>query len=636
MNSATPSFRHYHFFPEDTTSIFGFNVVTSVLEDRQAQIWVTSGIQAGVYRLNKENGSFKVYLKGASILKVIEDKQGVIWAGGGDGLFQYKPDTDSFYRFIDPVSQAEIGNIHSFIEDDEGNLWMRTVDGIIKLNRQRNAITNFSRRFGVDRNEQVYGAAYKGPAGKLYFGHVAGYYAFFPSQLTKGLKPPEVLISAFHLSNQLVLPDKKGPLTSSVYETKKIRLQHDQNVFSFDFAAIDYTYPEENRLFFMLENYDKDWHRAGSDRRAMYFNVPPGKYIFRVKAVNNSGIWAEKQIAITLLPPWWRTWWAYSLFVLLFVAIIWVIIHYRSLGLIKEKKRLEELVQLRTSEVVKQKEEISVQRDNLEQTLEELKSTQAQLIQREKMASLGELTAGIAHEIQNPLNFVSNFSEINKELIAEMKQEMDSGKMKEATAIANDIEDNEEKIRFHGKRADAIVKSMLHHSRSASGEKQPTDINALADEYLRLSYHGQRAKDKTFNATLHTDFDESISKVNVVPQDISRVLLNLFNNAFYSVHEKKKQQLSSYEPVITVSTKNHDDKIEISVYDNGLGIPKKVVDKIYQPFFTTKPTGQGTGLGLSLSYDIITKEHGGELRVETKEGEYAEFIIQLPVEGASF
>jgi two-component system NtrC family sensor kinase len=264
----------------------------------------------------------------------------------------------------------------------------------------------------------------------------------------------------------------------------------------------------------------------------------------------------------------------------------------------------------------------------IEKAYSKLESTQAQLIQSEKLASLGALTAGIAHEIQNPLNFVNNFSEVNKELLVEMKDEIDKGNIDEVKGIANNIIDNEEKINHHGKRADAIVKGMLQHSRAKTGQKEPTDINVLADEYLRLSYHGSRAKDKDFNATLQTDFDISIEKISVIPQDIGSVLLNLFTNAFYSVTEKKKQASEEYEPIVSVSTKKMGNKVEIRVKDNGLGIPQKVLDKIFQPFFTTKPTGQGTGLGLSLSYDII-KAHGGEIKVETKESEGVEFVILL-------
>ena len=300
---------------------------------------------------------------------------------------------------------------------------------------------------------------------------------------------------------------------------------------------------------------------------------------------------------------------------------------------------------------------LSQQKEELQSTLSELKSTQSQLIQSEKMASLGELTAGIAHEIQNPLNFVNNFSDVNTELIQEMKEELQLGNNTEAIAIANDIADNEQKINHHGKRADAIVKGMLQHSSSGSGTKEPTDINALADEYLRLAYHGLRAKDKSFNATMKTDFDNSIGKVDIIPQDIGRVILNLITNAFYAVAEKAKMNSQTpyplkggvdFEPLVSVSTKlqvplsggrglvesggrgSDVAMVTVSVSDNGPGIPNHMLDKIFQPFFTTKPTGQGTGLGLSLSYDIV-KAHGGELKVETKEGEGSVFTIQLPV-----
>ena len=283
----------------------------------------------------------------------------------------------------------------------------------------------------------------------------------------------------------------------------------------------------------------------------------------------------------------------------------------------------------------------------IEQAYDNLKATQQQLIQSEKMASLGELTAGIAHEIQNPLNFVNNFSDVSNELIDEMKTELATGNSELATEIADDIKQNLQKINHHGKRADAIVKGMLQHSRTNSGQKELTDINALCDEYLRLAYHGMRAKDKTFNANFKTDFDPTVGKLNVVPQEVGRVILNLINNAFYVVNEKQKQSphllngaIKPYEPIVTISTKRLGSpvgdrgkpdsyRVEIRVADNGNGIPQKILDKIFQPFFTTKPTGQGTGLGLSLAYDIITKGHGGELKVETREREGSEFIILL-------
>ncbi|TYA57516.1 ATP-binding protein [Formosa maritima] len=283
------------------------------------------------------------------------------------------------------------------------------------------------------------------------------------------------------------------------------------------------------------------------------------------------------------------------------------------------KKAEEDLIKLQAA------------KKSAEDALSELQLTQTQLIQSEKMASLGELTAGIAHEIQNPLNFVNNFSEVSQELIDELKEELENGDMEEVHAILNDVIQNLEKINHHGKRADGIVKGMLQHSRSSSGTKEPTNVNALADEYLRLAYHGLRAKDKSFNATLVTDFDESIGKINIIPQDIGRVVLNLLTNAFYIVNEKKQLNLNGYQPTVNLTTKKNNNMVTISVKDNGNGIPKHVLEKIFQPFFTTKPTGQGTGLGLSMSYDIITKGHGGELKVETKQGVGTEFIIKLPI-----
>lgn len=306
----------------------------------------------------------------------------------------------------------------------------------------------------------------------------------------------------------------------------------------------------------------------------------------------------------------------------------------------EEKRGLEYLVAERTAELTQQKEE-------LEQALEELKTTQTQLVQREKMASLGELTAGIAHEIQNPLNFVNNFSEVSVELLDEIAEERNKTKADRDDEliyeILADLRQNLQKINHHGRRADSIVKGMLEHTRVSTGKKQPVDINALADEYLKLAYHGLRAKNNLFNANLLTQFDPAIHKIEAVPQDIGRVLLNLYNNAFYAVHQKQKElgETADYQPEVSVSTRlsggttdteqdSRGTTIELRIRDNGTGIPPEIVNKIYQPFFTTKPTGQGTGLGLSLSFDIITKGHGGDIQVNTEAGQFTEFTVELP------
>ncbi len=304
----------------------------------------------------------------------------------------------------------------------------------------------------------------------------------------------------------------------------------------------------------------------------------------------------------------------YALIAGVVVLLLLVIIFWRNSN---QRKAANQLLQ-------RQKEEI-------QNTLGELKLTQSQLVQSAKMASLGELTAGIAHEIQNPLNFVNNFSEVNHEMIGELKQELKSGNISEALTIADNIEQNETKINHHGKRADFIVKGMLEHSRTSTGERQPTNINVLADEFLKLSYHGLRAKDKKFNAELVTNFDTSIPRMNIVQQDIGRVLINLFGNAFYAVNQKAKTARADYKPEVEVSTAQQNGSVIITVKDNGTGIPENIREKIMQPFFTTKPTGEGTGLGLSLSYDIVVKGHGGTMKVNSKEGEGSEFTIQLPL-----
>ena len=406
-------------------------------------------------------------------------------------------------------------------------------------------------------------------------------------------------------------------------------LPYRHNNMTVYFAAIETARPYLTRYQYLLEGYSKEWSPVTDQTSATFGNIHEGSYVFKVKAQSPDGIWTKPaSYKFKVLPPWYRTWWAYISYFLVLATAIWVFIKWRIRILKKEKNLLEQKVDKRTQELKEEKEKV-------ETTLSELKSTQAQLIHSEKMASLGELTAGIAHEIQNPLNFVNNFSDVNQELLGELNDEIEKGNYEDVKQIAKDVIANEEKINEHGKRADAIVKGMLQHSRSSMGVKEPTDINALTEEYLRLCYHGLRAKDKLFHATIKIELDKTIEMANIIPQDVGRVLLNIFTNAFQAVAEKKVTQENNYNPTVFVTTKkialaSDNMGIEISVSDNGKGIPHKIKDKIFQPFYTTKPTGQGTGLGLSLSYDII-KAHGGEIKVDTKEGDGATFTIILPI-----
>lgn len=396
-----------------------------------------------------------------------------------------------------------------------------------------------------------------------------------------------------------------------------LEMEHDVNAISFNFTSTDLRSRENTMYSYRLQGVDTGWS-ASSPRpfSRTYFNLSPGRYTLKVRAKGFYGTWSpEAEFAFEIRIPWWRSWWALTLFALSFAFLAWLVAGYRARMLKKENVLLEQRVNERTVA--------------LQHSIQELKTTQAQMIQREKMASLGELTAGIAHEIQNPLNFVNNFSEVNQELLTDLKDEINKGDEKAINELLDDLHSNNVKINQHGKRADSIIKSMLQHSRTSSGDKELTDLNALCEEYLQLSYHGMRAKEKDFNVKIHSNLAEGLPQVKMVPQDIGRVLMNLLNNAFYATRKSKKFGQPGYEPQVSLSTALQDRVVTISVSDNGDGIPAELMKKIFQPFFTTKPTGEGTGLGLSLSFDIITKGHGGQLQVQTEPGVGTTFIISL-------
>ncbi len=590
-----------------------------IAEDQQHGIWTISGDHA--FRLNVETGKIKKYLVCPFLKAIYVDSSGMIWAGGPNGLYTFNKTKEEFELYASKQSEVYFDNVINIMEDNQNNLWVSTTSLIVKIRKDRKKVKKFTGANGIHNTNFIYNDNLKAPDGRLFLGIEKGYYSFYPDQIKDTIITPALNITGFKLGETVIKTGPGSIFTTPIGQLDELRLNHDQNVFSFDFFAADYISPGGAEYLFMLENYNNTWNNIGGDRRAYFFNVPPGTYTFRVKAVSADGGVAEKSIHIIISPPWWLTWWAYCLYALIVIISGYLIFKYQQYYIIRKHRAITQQKELE-------------QAKEIEKAYTELKATQNQLIQSEKMASLGELTAGIAHEIQNPLNFINNFSEVNLELIEEMKTEKlkKKGERDEQLQeeLLNDLALNLEKINQHGKRADAIVKGMLQHSRTSTGIKEPTNINALADEYLRLSYHGLRAKDKSFNATMKIDFDESIGNINIVAQDIGRAILNLINNAFYVVYEKKKSGVENYVPIVFVSTKKNNDIIVITVEDNGNGIPQKVLDKIFQPFFTTKPSGQGTGLGLSLSFDIV-KAHGGEIQVETKEDEGTSFIIKLPV-----
>jgi ligand-binding sensor domain-containing protein/signal transduction histidine kinase len=622
--------------------------VITIYEDMQNTLWVGTNA-GGLNKFDEKTGKFFSYFNKQNqklncISDIFEDRSGRFWVGTYlTGAFEFDRKKGTYTRHLTENNGLLYNGIIGIKEDSVGRIWIATDRGLSRLNPKTGAIRNYKADDILPGVELAWLQRNSLADGRFVMGTNNGMALFNPTALDDDEYAPVVHIESIRYNT----PGANDSLAkqSLRYGITRLELSHSQNSVQFNYIALHYENPAGNTYAYMLEGYDKQWVQAGTNRTVTYNNLPAGTYTFKVKAANSSGVWEEKgdSIVVVISPPWWFTWWAWILWALVFIAAIYYYVKYRSQQLIYQNQLLEEKVEQRTDELqVANKElseqqlEITSQRDKLSDTVSELKAAQQQLIQSEKLASLGELTAGIAHEIQNPLNFVNNFSEVSIELAVEMKQELRSGSKKEALSLADDIVLNLEKIVLHGKRADGIVKNMLQHSRTNTGEKHITDMNALVDEYLRLSYHGLRAKNKNFNADMVLDLDPDLPKITVIPQDLGRVMLNLFNNAFYAVQLKKKTAGKKYKPLVEVSTSlftppKGKSEIRIYVKDNGNGIPEVNKDKIMQPFFTTKPTGEGTGLGLSLSYDIVVKGHSGKMDMSSKEGEYTEFTIHLPV-----
>ena len=592
--------------------------------DRQHRFWVGTN-QGSLNLYDPIKDSFISFYNSNDkamrcITDIYEDSSGRLWVGTyQDGVFEFDRNKGKWTRHINETSGLLFNGVLGINEDALGQLWITTERGLSRINPKDLSVKNFPLNTILTGYDflNIYQNLFKLEDGRFMSLLTNGVVVFNPKDLDANPFPPKVHLEEIVYSDPD--SDKKDETGLVAFGRKKLELPHNQNRIRFNYIGLQYDNPTENTYAYKLDGYDNNWVQAGTQRTVTYTNLSPATYTFNLKAANSDGVWskAKSTITITILPPWWQTWWAYLLYLVVFVGALRAYVVFRARNLKRENRVLEEKVTHRTNQLTR--------------SIEDLKTTQNQLVQSEKMASLGELTAGIAHEIQNPLNFVNNFSEVSMELIDEMQEEMAKGDTEEANAIAVDIKQNLEKINYHGKRADSIVKGMLQHSRAGNNVKEPTNINALADEYLRLAYHGLRAKDKSFNADLQTNFDEHLPKINVIPQDVGRVLLNLFTNAFYATHQMQKMLKGDYKPMVSVTTVQDEKFVVITVKDNGIGIPDAIKDKIMQPFFTTKPTGEGTGLGLSLSYDIVVKTHGGTIAIDSKEKEYTIFTIQLPL-----
>ncbi|MEO5583154.1 MAG: two-component regulator propeller domain-containing protein, partial [Saprospiraceae bacterium] len=553
----------------DLSKVIGANAasneVTRGFESKKHGLWILTNSGLFLYDYNTDKIERLAYDKELGDILVTQDvnslyegPDGMVWVGTWQGgLSKYTVETKKIktYTRNDGLPSMSIQGI--LADEKNKTLWLSTFEGLSRFNLTTEQFNNFTIADGLQGQLFADGSYLKTSDGLFIFGGSNGITIFNPDEVNKNSIPPKVFLTDLKVSNKSVLPGEKSILKKAIYETDEIDLAYNQNSLSLEFIALHYSDASKNKYSYKLENYDDDWRDAGTQRTAYYSNLPPGKYIFHVKAANDKGVWNEQGVSLKMLvhPPWWKTTTAYilyAIFLLITGFAVDRIIRRRLIEREKEKNRVRELEQAK---------EIQKAYYKLEEAHESLKATQNQLIQSEKMASLGELTAGIAHEIQNPLNFVNNFSDVNTELLVELKGELTIGNKQQAIEIVDNIKQNEEKINHHGKRAESIVKGMLQHSKKSTGTKEPTDINALADEYMRLSYHGQRAKDKTFNAEFKLNLDPTMPLVNVIPQDIGRVLLNLFNNAFWAVNEKSRgltrdEELASSSKMIDSPTDN--------------------------------------------------------------------------------
>jgi len=674
LNRETGEVNHYPHDPDNPASLSHSNI-TKIYESpsEPGALWIgTEG--GGLNYFDKETETFTRYqhdpgntnsLSGDYITSIYEDKSGRLLIGTQrSGLNWLDKENNDFTHFTTFNSGLPDNYVSCILGDDDGHIWMGTPKGLTRFDPESNLFYTYGERHGVKAQPFVTSCT-RDPEGRLIFGG-NGFTVFHPDDIAIDITAFPVVLTNFLLAGEPIGPDPDGPLQTPIWKSGEIRLPFDKNSFSFEFAALEYRDPESNQYMYKLEGYDLTWHAANTESRASYSRVPFGEYVFRVKAANSMGVWNEEgaTLRVTVLPPWWRTWWAYGFYFFILAAGIFVLDQFQRRRLIaKERERARE------REIEKEKahaKEIEQAYHNLEVAHKNLKSAQDQLIQQEKLASLGQLTAGIAHEIKNPLNFVNNFSEVSLELVEEARDEVRSQKAKvkrekkespleggserseqgddaisakdEASSllleILDDIEANLRKIHEHGSRANGIVQSMLMHSRGGDGKMEPTQLNPIVKEYVNLAFHGMRAGKDAINVDIELHLDENVGNVPLIAEDFSRVILNLTNNAFDAMRDKqgaghKAQGAGDYEPKLTVRTKSENGQILIEIEDNGPGIPDDIKDKIMQPFFTTKKGTQGTGLGLSITNDIV-KAHGGSLNIKTEKENGSVFVISLP------
>ncbi len=659
-----------------------YSRIRDVAEDPGGRVWVATA--RGVCRLDRatDEGAFTCFTSEpapADPYALHPRPDGTLWVGATNGLFRMRaaePEA-GFTAYTVDNSDLPGERVYAIVEDEGGSLWLSTNDGLARFEP---VTESFSRRLGigdaVDRTLNE--AAARGEDGRLYAGGAGGLLAFYPEDLSaRNANPPQVVITGVDVAGQPVRPGG-GVLEVAAPVAERIELGPDQDYITFHYAALHFSDPAANTYRVRLDGFDEDdqWRDVGTDRSFPFTTIPPGRYTFEVQAANADGVWSDRAASMEVVvhPPWWRTWWAILGFVAVGLFGLVRADRWQRARLLREEReraeRRETELRAETAEAEQRKAQaeaaalkaengrkaielerardveeanakLAAANERLETSLRDLRATQAQLVQSEKLASLGQLTAGIAHEIKNPLNFVNNFADLSVDLATELQQELSEGQdrpvaelMEEVGPLLDDLKDNARRIHEHGQRADRIVRSMLLHSRGGSSEQGRVDLARFVDEYANLAYHGARANDSEFQVALVRDFAEDTGEVEIVPQELGRVLINLLSNAFHTVALRARTAGPDYEPAVTLRTRRQGDAVVIQIVDNGTGIPDAVRERIFEPFFTTKPTGEGTGLGLSLAHDIVTQVHGGQMEVESTEGEGTTFTITLPVRPA--
>ncbi|MDZ7717361.1 MAG: two-component regulator propeller domain-containing protein [Balneolaceae bacterium] len=651
------------FLQESGSEIY---ITSNSIQDIQLDgdiVWIAGG-NSGLEKIDTSTNSVDTYrfdldnsnsISSNSIYGIYQQPDGVLWITTNEGLNRFDPQTEIFTHFTEedglPTNFTE-----SVLPGENGGLWISTQSGlsqmIVSESLGRTTFINYDASDGLGGENYIGLVAAKTDDGTYYFGGEHGLNEF--TNIEANLVAPSMFISDLKISNKSVLEmGEDSPIDGSFFNAENIELSHTQNDLSFDFTALHFANPGKNQYAHMLEGFDEDWIYDNRNF-ASYTNLEPGNYTFRVRGSNSDGIWNEdgKSLSISIAPPWWKTLWAYSFYIILLIG------GFITVDRVQRKRLMRKQLERARQKELKHAKEI-------EKAYENLKAAQEQLVQQEKLASLGQLTAGIAHEIKNPLNFVNNFSDLSIELVEEAREEVKTQKAKVKRNIPSpegegqgegdqgsetdlildildDIEANLRKIHEHGTRADGIVKSMLQHSRGGSGDMVPTDLNAMIQEYANLAFHGMRAGKNPINVDIELDLDKNIGEVKMIGEDFSRVILNLCNNAFDAMKEKALSPSPSprgrgvpegrgegeYSPKLTVRTHQKNQTVTIEIVDNGPGIPDAIKDKILQPFFTTKKGTAGTGLGLSITNDII-KAHGGRMKIKSSPGEGSVFSIYL-------